>query len=125
MFYGTSGVLTSVVTHYPDLDFMAICRGYVDVWSTNEIHALIESLVPHTQVVAEQVTALWVMEDRRPTVATDVRREDIVQPMEEAEARSEASIVLPPTEPNVILTSTELPSSSPTALSTDAVGGPQ
>jgi len=57
MFYGTSGVLTSVGTHYPDLDFMAIYRGYADGWSTDEIHALGKSLVPHAQVVAEQVTA--------------------------------------------------------------------
>ena len=47
MFYGTSGVLTSVATHYPDLDFASICRGYADGWSTDEIHALGESLVPH------------------------------------------------------------------------------
>ena len=30
MFYGTLGVLTSVATHHPDLDFAAICRGYAD-----------------------------------------------------------------------------------------------
>jgi len=30
MFYETSGVLTLVVTHYPDLDFMAIYRGYAN-----------------------------------------------------------------------------------------------
>ena len=30
MFYGTSGVLTSVATHHPDLDFAAIYRGYAD-----------------------------------------------------------------------------------------------
>ena len=30
MFYGTSGVLTSVATHHPDLDFAAICSGYAD-----------------------------------------------------------------------------------------------
>ena len=30
MFYGTSGVLTLVATHHPDLDFVAICRGYAD-----------------------------------------------------------------------------------------------
>ena len=30
MFYGTSGVLTSVATHHPDLDFVAICRGFTD-----------------------------------------------------------------------------------------------
>ena len=57
MFYGTMGVLTSVATHHPDLDFMAICRGYVDGWSADKIHTLGESLVPHAQMVAEQVTA--------------------------------------------------------------------
>ena len=57
MFYGTSGVLTSVVTHYRDLDFMALYRGYADGWSADEIHALGESLVPYAQMVAEQVTA--------------------------------------------------------------------
>ena len=30
MFYETSGVLTSVATHHPDLDFVAICRGFTD-----------------------------------------------------------------------------------------------
>ena len=30
MFYGTSGVLTLVAMHHPDLDFTAICRGYTD-----------------------------------------------------------------------------------------------
>ena len=47
IFYGTSRVLTSMVTHYPDLDIAAIYRGYVDRWSTDKIHALGESLVPH------------------------------------------------------------------------------
>ena len=40
MFYGTSGVLTSVATHHPDLDFAAIYRGYADGWSTDAIHVL-------------------------------------------------------------------------------------
>ena len=30
MFYGTLGVLTSVVTHHPDLDFAAIYKGYAN-----------------------------------------------------------------------------------------------
>ena len=33
MFYGTSGVLTSVATHHSDLDFTAIYSGYTDGWS--------------------------------------------------------------------------------------------
>ena len=47
MFYWMSGVLTLVVTHHPDLDFMAIYRGYIDGWSVDEIHTLGESLVPY------------------------------------------------------------------------------
>ena len=57
MFYGTLGVLTLVATHYLDLDFEAICRGYADGWSTDKINVLGEGLVPHAQIVAEQVTA--------------------------------------------------------------------
>jgi len=53
MFYGTSGVLTSMATHHPDLDFTAIYRGYTDGWSIDKIHALVVSLVPHAQMVAE------------------------------------------------------------------------
>ena len=53
MFNETSGVLTSVATHHPDLDFVAIYRGYTDRWSTDEIHALEESLVPYAQMVIE------------------------------------------------------------------------
>ena len=73
MFYGMSRVLTSVATHHPDLDFAAIYRGYVDGWSMNAIHALGESLVPYTQMVAEQVSEQWVMEARRLSVAKGVR----------------------------------------------------
>ena len=57
MFYGTLGVLTSVATHHPELDFTAIYRGYADGWSLDAIHALGESLVPYAQMVAEQVSA--------------------------------------------------------------------
>ena len=53
MFYRTLRVLTSVVTHQPNLDFTAIYRGYANGWSTDKIHALGESLVPHAQMVAK------------------------------------------------------------------------
>ena len=56
MFYGTLGVVTSVATHHPDLDFAAIYSGYTDGWSIDAIHALGESLLPHAQLVAEQVS---------------------------------------------------------------------
>ena len=61
-----------MATHYPDLDFTAIYRGYADGWSTDEIHALGESLVVYAQMVAEQVTAQWVMESRCSTMAVDM-----------------------------------------------------
>ena len=73
MFYGMSGVLTLMVTHHPDLDFASICRGYTNGWSADEIHVLGESLVPFAQMVAEQVTAQWVMEAHRSSIAKDMR----------------------------------------------------
>ena len=47
LFYGTSGVLTLVATYHLDLDFAAICSGYADGWSMEDIHVLRESLLPH------------------------------------------------------------------------------
>ena len=78
MFYGTSRVLTSVAMHHPDLDFAAICRGYADGWSADAVHALGESLVPYTQMVAEQVSTQWVMEAHRLSMAEGVRQEDVI-----------------------------------------------
>ena len=51
-----------MVTNHPDLDFTAICNGYADGWSMDAIHALRESLLPHAQLVAEQVSMQWVMD---------------------------------------------------------------
>ena len=124
MFYRMLGVLTSVVTHHPDLDFMTICRGYADGWSADEIHALGESLVPYTEMVANQVTSQWVMEAHHSSMAKEVHREDVVQPMEGVDTRSEESVVLPPTEPNVVPTGSELPSSLSTVPSADAAWRP-
>ena len=78
MFYGTSGVLTSMAMHHPDLDFATIYIGYADGWSADAIHALGESLVPYAQMVAEQVSAQWVMEARRASMAEGVRQEDVI-----------------------------------------------
>ena len=67
-------------------------------------------------------------------MAADMRWEDVVQPTEAVKARLEASVVPPPTEPNVILTAAELsaivlttielPLSSLTIPSANAAGGP-
>ena len=73
MFYGTSGVLTSVATHHLDLDFAAICSGYIDGWSMEDIHSLEESLLPHTNLVAEQVSAQWVMDAHHADTAKGTR----------------------------------------------------
>ena len=72
MFYGTSGVLTSVAMHHPDLDFTAIYSGYVDGWSPDTIYVLGESLLLHAQLVAEQVSVQWVMEPRHASAAKGV-----------------------------------------------------
>jgi len=77
MFYGTSGVLTSVVTHHPDLDFGTICSRYADGWSAEDIHSLGESLLPHKKLVAEQVSAQWVMDARHANTAEGAHQEDI------------------------------------------------
>ena len=113
-----------MVTHFPDLDFTAIYRGYADGWSADKIHALGESLVPHAQMVVEQVTTQWVMEAHRSSVAEDVLQEDVIQPMEGVETGSEASVVLSPIEPNVVPTGSELPSSLSTVPSADAARRP-
>ena len=57
-------------------------------------------------------------------MAEDVCREDVVQPMEGVESGSEVSVIPPPIEPSVVLTGSELPSSSSTVPSADAAGRP-
>ena len=56
LFYGVSGVLTSVVMYHPNLDFATICSRYADGLSTEDIQSLGESLLPHARLVAEQVS---------------------------------------------------------------------
>ena len=114
------GVLTLVAMHHLDLDFAAIYSGYVDRWSSEAIHALGESLLPHPQLVAEQVSVQWVMEARCTGVIEGTRQEDVVQPADGVEPRLEANVVPPPTEPNVILPESEQPLPLPVAPSADA-----
>ena len=40
LFYGASGVLTSMATYHPNLDFATICTGYADGLSTEDIQTL-------------------------------------------------------------------------------------
>ena len=53
LFYGESGVLTSVAMHHPNLDFHAICSGYVEGLSMEDIQSIRESLLSHVLSVSE------------------------------------------------------------------------
>ena len=70
-------MLTSVATHHLDLDFATICSGYTDDWSPDAIHTLGESLLPHAQLVVEQVSTQWVMEARCANVTEGAGQQDI------------------------------------------------
>ena len=125
MFYGTSGVLTSMVTHHPNLDFTTICSGYADGWSAEDIHSLGESLLPHAKLVAEQVSPQWVLDARHADMAEGTRQEDIAQPVDGVEPRSDANVAPPPTEPSVAPSESEQPLSSPVVPAVDVAGQPQ
>ena len=56
LFYGASGVLTSVVMHHPNLDFAAIYSGYAEGLSMEDIQSIGEGLLPHARSVADQVS---------------------------------------------------------------------
>ena len=73
-------------------------------------------------MVAEQVSAQWVMEAHRVSVAEGVHQEDIIQHADGVETGSEASVVPPPTELNVVQSESERPLSLSTETSADAAG---
>ena len=125
LFYGASGVLTSVATYHPNLDFATICSGYADGLSTEDIQTLEESLLPHTRLVAEQVSTQWVMDARREDMAGSVRRGDVAQPADGTEPGSEVDIAPPSTEPNVVPPGSEQPVPSPVAPTADVAEPPQ
>ena len=81
--------------------------------------------MPCALMVAEQVSAQWVMEAHRLSVAKGMRLEDVSQPMEGVETRLAASVVLPLTEPNVVPLESELPLSSSVVPLADATRRPQ
>ena len=56
LFYGASGVLTSVATYHPNLDFATICSGYAEGLSMEDIQTIEENLLPHARSVSEQVS---------------------------------------------------------------------
>ena len=81
--------------------------------------------MPCAQMVAEQVSAQWVMEARHASMAEGVHQEDVMKSIDGVEAGSEASIVQPPTEPNVVPAESEQPLSLLTVPSVDATSRSQ
>ena len=49
LFYGASGVLTSMATYHPNLDFATIYSGYAEGLSMEDIQSIGESLLPRGQ----------------------------------------------------------------------------
>ena len=121
LFYGASGVLTSVAMHHPNLDFAAICSGYAEGLSMEGIQSIGESLLPHTRSVAEQVSVQWVMDVLHEDMARSMRGEDVAQLADGTEPRSEVDIAPASTEPNVMPPGSEQPTPSPVAPTTDAI----
>ena len=102
LFYRASGVLTSMATHHPNLDFATICSGYAEGLSMEDIQSIGEGLLPHTRSVAEQVSAQWVMDVHCEDMARSMRGEDAAQPADGAEPGSEVNVAPVSTEPNVV-----------------------
>ena len=90
-----------------------------------DIQSLGESLLPHAKLVAEQVSAQWVMDARHVSIAEGTCPEDVIQPVDGTEPRLEVDIALPSTEPNVIPPGSEQPVPSPVAPTADATEPPQ
>ncbi|XP_066334093.1 uncharacterized protein [Miscanthus floridulus] len=95
LFYGASGVLTSVAT---------------------------ESLLPHARSVSEQVSAEWVMDIRREDMTRSMHGEDASEPTDSTEPGSGRNIASAPIEPNVVLPGSEQPAPSSVAPSVDVAG---
>ena len=75
--------------------------------------------------MVEQVSAQWVMDAHRADMAASVRQEDVAQPVDGVETRSEANIAPSSTEPNVAQLEDKQPLPSPVEPVADAAGEPQ
>ena len=65
------------------------------------------------------------MEAHRASATEGARQEDVILPADGVEPRSEANIISPPTEPNVVPLETEQLLSSSTEPTADAAGRPR
>ena len=113
-----------MATYHSNLDFATICSGYADGLSTEDILTLGESLLPHARLVAEQVSAQWVMDICREDMARSVHREDVAQPADGTEPGSEVDIAPASIEPNVVPPGSEPPAPSPVTPTADAAEPP-
>ena len=115
-------MLTSVAMHHPNLDFAAICSGYAEGLSMEDIQLIGEGLLPHARLVADQVSAQWVMDVRHEDMARSMRGEDAAQLVDGTEPGSEVNIASVSTEPNVMPLGSEQPTPSSVAPTADAAG---
>ena len=120
LFYGALWVLTSVAMHHPNLDFAAICSGYAEGLSMEDIQSIGEGLLPHARSVADQVSAQWVMDVCREDMARSMCGEGVAQPTNGMEPGSEEDVAPASTEPNVVPPGSEQPMPSPVAPIADA-----
>ena len=96
LFYGASGVLTSVATYHLDLDFATICVRYAEGLSMGDIQSIGESLLPHAWSVSEQVSTEWVMDVRCEDMAQSMHGEDASKPVDSMEPGSGGEHCLSP-----------------------------
>ena len=122
LFYGASGVLTSVATHHLNLEFNAIYSGYAEGLSMEDIQSIGESLLPHAWSVSEQVSAEWVMDVRRQDMARSMHGENASEAADSLEPGSGGNVASASIEPNVVLPGSEQPTPSLVAPPADAVG---
>ncbi|TKW13150.2 hypothetical protein SEVIR_5G081650v4 [Setaria viridis] len=122
-YFTRSGLLTSVATHYPDLDFKAICRGYTGGRSFEEIRVLSQTLAPGARTITAHMTAMWVMEARRSWIAACASQEGATNPDAVVQAGTELGVVPTETNPSVDLTATGEPSSLSATPLTDLAEG--
>ena len=102
LFYGASGVLTSVVTYHPNLHFATICSGYAEGLSMEDIQSIGESLLAHARSMSEQVSAEWVMDVCREDMARSMRGEDASEPVDSSEPGLGGNVASALIEPNVV-----------------------
>ena len=80
--------------------------------------------MPHAKLVADQVSAQWVVDACCADMAGSVCQEDVTQPTDGVEPGSEVDVALPPTEPNVAQSEDEQPLPSSVEPVVDAVVEP-